>query len=288
MLDIQFEGYFQCRFATDPDPTDELRGISGPTFAVPGEPNLDRIIRLNDFKNIRYPRKQEEGVVVSGVLVDDVSVPHHPLLGAQVNLLGNPKFYQRNQIVNTEPLATIIEPFHLQFSGNDIEIDRVDLLDEVHPEYTYADIFLNPTLLNRRLNTFMIQSTVVAEATGIMNYEAYRVQRAKDLEELKKKTKDPVQQAGLQKRINSIHKDATHTGIMLAGTQFLGLIGQYKFDMNGPAKVSDPCNGIGGDIGFSQPWPLSFWMGAYDVDTMFGYMKGTLSIPFFPYENTSV
>ena len=62
MLDIQFEGYFQCRFATDPDPSDERRGVSGPTFAAPGEPDLERTIRFNDFQYLRYPRTQEDGV----------------------------------------------------------------------------------------------------------------------------------------------------------------------------------------------------------------------------------
>ncbi len=282
MLNIQFEGYFQCRFATDPDPTDDPRGISGPTFAGPGEPNFDRIIRLNDFQHIRYPRKQEDGVKVNQVLVNQTAVPDHPLIGGAVNLLGYPQFHQRNLIINEVPLETLIDPFHLQISGNDITIDRVDLLDVTHPEYNYSNIFLDPTLLKRRLNTFVIQSPIVAEATGIMNYEAYRKQRAVELQHLLEKTTDPTERASLEKRINFIHKDATHTGLMIASTQFLGLMGEYTFAMNGPATVSDPCNELGGEVGFSQPWPLNFWMGGYDVDTMFGYMKGTLSIPFHP------
>ena len=156
MLDIQFEGYFQCRFATDPDPSDERRGVSGPTFAAPGEPDLERTIRFNDFQYLRYPRTQEDGVKVTQILVDNVSVPHHPLVGGKVNLLGDPQFRQRNLIISEVALQTLIDPFILQISNNDICIERVDFLDMVHPEYTYADIFLNPTLMNRRLNTFAI------------------------------------------------------------------------------------------------------------------------------------
>ena len=40
-LDIIFDGYFQCRLATDPDPSNEQRGISGFTYSVAGETLLD-------------------------------------------------------------------------------------------------------------------------------------------------------------------------------------------------------------------------------------------------------
>ena len=43
---LKFNGWFQCRLATDPDPTDEPRGVSGYVRAVAGEPDLDRILRL--------------------------------------------------------------------------------------------------------------------------------------------------------------------------------------------------------------------------------------------------
>ena len=33
-LYLHFEGYFQCRLATDPDPTREPRGVSGYTYAL--------------------------------------------------------------------------------------------------------------------------------------------------------------------------------------------------------------------------------------------------------------
>lgn len=45
-LTAYFEGYFMCRIATDPDPTDEKRGLSGYTMALVGEDVLDQVIRL--------------------------------------------------------------------------------------------------------------------------------------------------------------------------------------------------------------------------------------------------
>src|SRR5690606_16465196 len=46
VLRIDFEGWFQVRLATDPDPSDEPRGVSGTTFALAGEPDFDRIVRF--------------------------------------------------------------------------------------------------------------------------------------------------------------------------------------------------------------------------------------------------
>lgn len=41
IIDVEFEGFFLCRLATDPDPSLEQRGISGFTMAVAGESLLD-------------------------------------------------------------------------------------------------------------------------------------------------------------------------------------------------------------------------------------------------------
>ena len=43
---LQFEGWFQCRLATDPDPTWEPRGVSGYTRAVGRESNFDGVLYL--------------------------------------------------------------------------------------------------------------------------------------------------------------------------------------------------------------------------------------------------
>ena len=56
-LTAYFQGYFMCRMATDPDPTDEKRGMSGYTMALSGEQNLDQVIRLQVGKN--YQEREE-------------------------------------------------------------------------------------------------------------------------------------------------------------------------------------------------------------------------------------
>lgn len=41
VLEIQFEGFWQCRLATDPDPSDEQKGLSGFTLSIAGETLLE-------------------------------------------------------------------------------------------------------------------------------------------------------------------------------------------------------------------------------------------------------
>ena len=60
LLELQFEGFFMCRIATDPDPTNEQLGVSGYTMALVKEDPLDQVIRLqadDEFvqKNLRAP-----------------------------------------------------------------------------------------------------------------------------------------------------------------------------------------------------------------------------------------
>lgn len=53
-LEIVFEGFWQCRLATDPDPSNEQRGITGFTYALVGETLLDNVFysQGKDIKNL--------------------------------------------------------------------------------------------------------------------------------------------------------------------------------------------------------------------------------------------
>ncbi|EAZ82069.1 hypothetical protein [Algoriphagus machipongonensis] len=60
ILDIIFDGYFQCRLATDPDPSNEQRGISGFTYSVAGETLLDPSIwsQAKDIEKAYGPKEE--------------------------------------------------------------------------------------------------------------------------------------------------------------------------------------------------------------------------------------
>ena len=125
LLEIHFEGYFMCRIATDPDPSNEHRGMSGYTMALPRETRLDQIIRLQvdeEFarKNARAPLHElgkEIGVRVVDARFDGATYAPAAaaLKDARVELLGKnqpfadgPVFESRNNIVgNADAMAGI-------------------------------------------------------------------------------------------------------------------------------------------------------------------------------------
>src|ERR671932_686177 len=123
MLNLNFEGWFQCRLATDPDPSDEPRGVSGWTFALAGEPDLDRVLRLQPHGAVPRVLSPPIGVFVTEVHVDGRKVARHALHGAAVDLLDNPVFDGRNGLGAEDGLEPIL-PFHLQVSGNEVTLAR--------------------------------------------------------------------------------------------------------------------------------------------------------------------
>ncbi|GAC1359528.1 MAG: hypothetical protein NVSMB42_18840 [Herpetosiphon sp.] len=289
MLYLDFQGWWQNRMSNDPDPSDEPRGVSGPTFACPGEPDLDRIIRLQNPVMPRYPHEHDIGVDVYQVSVDDPRaeggrrvLPEHPLMDAHVELLDGAKFDERNFVVLYQKMP--IDPFHLRIASVDeqIVIERVDLFDITQPGLSYEDVLLDePAMMLRRTIAVVPNSPVVAEATGVLDYAEHRRERRRQLEKLAEEESDRVKQAALQKRIRNLAKDDQGMAGTTAPAQlFLGLCGTYAFSINGPGRVLDPKERLGGKIGLSQDWPLQFWMGGFDVDTLCGYMRGTLAVTF--------
>jgi hypothetical protein len=293
MLQISFRGWWQFRMALDPDPNDEPRGISGPTVVLPAEPPFDGVIRLQDPVAPRYPHDSDIGVTVYQVGLDNPQapggiklLPDNPLIGARVNLLDNPTFAERGFVVLYQKMP--IEPFHLEIAGNGVLLRNNDLWDPTRPDLTYDEVAAyDPGLLERRAIAVQPQSPLVAGVTGIVDYAEYRKQRRIRLEERMQNSTDPQDKAGLAFRIRMLEKDdlvkgnTGLVGLTIPAQQFLGLCGFYAFPIQGTPEVQDPEHKLGGLIGTSQPWSISFWMGGYDVDSLTGYMMGTLTVPFY-------
>lgn len=284
MLTLHFEGWFQCRLATDPDPSDDPRGVSGPTFAVAGEPDLDRIIRFNDPVALRWPLSQI-GVCVTQVALGDATIPDHPLQGARVDLLNGAKFEGRNFLIagtGREP----IDPFVLQVSGGGITLRRNDFWDPIQAGSTGKDrdiLDVPAAMMDRRQPTFTMFSPEVAEATGIMDFPGFRQKRCAALQARRAQTSDPTECAALDRRIQALLNDGQDMpGVTGAAMIFLGVQEVFAFEINGVPSIDDPDGRLGGQVGISQTWPIRFWMGGFDTDTLTAYTKGTLSIPFFP------
>ena len=218
-LQLKFEGYFMCRIATDPDPTNEKRGLSGYTMALASEDPLDQTIRLqeDDYvrRNLRAPARKvlkapdvpipdlpstaERPVI--GVFVTSVLFDGKPwaagagMLGARVSLRGRdqgfpgPIFESRNSIVGSDDtMAFVVNPFHIHVERrtNDdqaFSLAAMDILDPADPNRRLWQID-RPEVYQRRLSTFMSGSSPeVLSKTGIYDFYAYFLDRRRYLAE---------------------------------------------------------------------------------------------------------
>ncbi len=262
MLILSFEGWFQVRLATDPDPSDEPRGVSGTTFALAGEPDFDRVVRFHDPV---APRSFGQKV---GVFVTEPAV----LAGAKVEMLDNPIFVNHNNVVTiseTEPM----DPFHLKISAGNFRLQRNDYWDPKNPSMTAFDA--PEAAMRRRLGVLGKDSVRAARVTGITDYVAYRRERLENLRRELETATDDIQKVALGKRVRELSKADDQYP-----TERLGYCMVYRFALNGDVRVVDPQGLLGGEPDPTRDWPLELWLGAYDSDTLCGYASGVLEVPF--------
>ena len=280
MFFINFAGFFQCRLATDPDPTDEKRGVSGYSFALAGEPDLDRVIRLH---NPVAPRSHspEIGVFVTSVALRNQVLPDHPLVGARFDLLDEPKFWMLNYILTMEAGLECIDPFIMKIEGNGITISRTDYLNPADPGMGLYDATIEQ--MQRRGGIFgnPLNPGTVMEVTGCATPKEYRLKRLAALKKDRESTSDPVALAALGKRISEIEWP-TPEDIDWSNrrTGALNGVERRQFQINGKdGLVYDPDQKLGVALDNDLEWPISFWNGVWDCDLLVGYMRGTLQIP---------
>jgi hypothetical protein len=266
MLVLKFEGWFQCRLSTDPDPADEPRGVSGFTFALPGEPDLDRIIRFQPPGTVQRSHCPDIGVYVTDVYENGTKSGNHPLARAQVDLLEEPKFLGENGIISQveEPIV----PFHIRVSGGGLLLSR-----------PHADVESFPF----HGNLFGKKATYcpgeVGEATGTWDTQAVwtarmeQLQRDHDAEG----PENPEKKAALQMRIKMFRNPNS----MFSMRKFFRGKVPYFIPLGGTPKIEDP-NGVLATINPAQPWSVDLWMGGWDTDALSGFVRGFLTIPFVP------
>lgn len=273
MLTLQFAGWFQCRLATDPDPTDELRGVSGFTFAMAGEPDLDRMIR---FHRPVAPRSHgpEVGVFVTGVANDGVPQSESPLVGATVDLLGEPKFESRNYVLRDSAQGPIV-PFIIRVEGGGTTIEREDLLFPEDPARSLHEIPTKSLARRGALLPMVTDRIRIANATGIVDPIAYRARRKALLEQDLEKAREPIERVALEVRI----RELAITDPRRLQVATLMVYNDYRFDIRGPARVDDPQGHLGATVDLDADWPIVFWLGAWDSDALTGHARGILSIP---------
>jgi hypothetical protein len=292
MLILDFEGYFQMRMATDPDPTDELRGVSGYTFAFCGEPDLDHLLHFQPDEPGVWERDfgpgggPKVGVVVTSAKRDGKDVPD--LVGGRIAFVDGMVVEHNGLLVRNDYF--IINPFRVTLTtGKALLLDRVDYLNPSNPGMPENEA--DSTMLKRRqATTFQSNSEEVAQATGLPNAANVtliqnRLNRKASLEALLASTpkKNAVKRAELESRIyelgiveqwwNLSQGTSGNRPIDRRAAQLALQLSGWNIDMNGAIAE----NRLGADERY--PWNISFWMGGWDGDAMCGYVRGEWTIP---------
>lgn len=301
LLELQYEGWFMCRIATDPDPTNEQLGVSGYTMALLDEPPLDQVIRLQpDAKTVLRDPARQMGIEI-GVTVRDVQydgAPYQPgldvFLGAPVALVGEtppfegPIFDSRNNITGSDDnMMFVVNPFELEIAGRGLKLRAVDFLNPVDPTQKIWQIEDPNTYVRRLPSAFTAQSFYVMSILRVFDQFTYFNDRLRFLRgriaqleaEKKPGRPDPERDAKIQALHTRIYQ------IEFWGDRVFNKMAfqlTYDFRVNGPQTVEGKKNALKGRIDTTHPWPVTFWFGGWDGDLLIGYMKGTLGIPFLP------
>ncbi len=303
-LTLEFDGYFMCRLATDPDPSNEERGRSGYTMALTDERPLDQIIRMqtDDYvrKHLRAPAggensdlRRDVGVSVKSVKLGGSAWPAgEHLIGAKVDLKGPDRttpgaiFESRNNIVGSDDsLAFVITPFDLvieKTGERPVTLRAIDHLCPGEPGKPDKPTWKieNPALYTRRFPTkFDPASLEVMQAISVFDgYEYFRVRReflTKQIAELARLLEGPGGDLLPLEQAKSRLYQLEFWGDRVINK--LGFRLEWEFDINGQQTVEGE---LGGRADIGQPWHVRMWCGGWDGDLLLGYLRGSLSMPF--------
>jgi hypothetical protein len=300
-----FRGWAQCRLATDPDPDYEPRGVSGYTFALPGEPDMTQIVYFqNGPEVIQRSFCPEIGVKVEGgyefetmeggpahqsFLNRTKIEPGHPVFGAKVDLLGNPRFDSRNSTLVYNGYG-VMNPFNLQVSNGPRSVSRRFYVDPKNPtddlhgikitdlqKYTVStDLSDIPDISNPSANplTATAGSPNMLLESGVLDAVAYRKERLKNLEGelaqvLADSPRDKIAIAALNKRIFELRIDEP----VNRRTQQMSTKVLLPYALNSEKAMLNSAVIPGG-----KPWSLEMWMGSWDADSLAFYVLGTVII----------
>ena len=258
MIELEFQGWFQCRLATDPDPYDEPRGVSGYVRAYADEPDLDRVIR---FQNPPFERSHcpEVGVRVTSVTINGRSDPQHPLVKASVDLIGDPVFEGRNGVV-AEDAFEPIWPFVLSVVSKDFRLERAIVAH--NPDYPFPEFFATPGGATPE---------EIRQVTGVPNLAAVWRDRATRLVEQLNGGVDEPHRTAISERLNFLRSGR--------GLGFFNASMTFGYALRSNAVIEDPSNLLVAKPDVIAPWNVNFWLGAWDADALCGFANGTLSIP---------
>ncbi len=274
-LTLGFSGWCLMRLATDPDPTDEPRGVSGYTFAFGDEPDLDRLVRFQPPAGLIRPNGEDWrfGVLVTNAIggTDDQELPD--LVGATVDLVGEPKMENRNWTL-TLPGQEPIVPFQLRIARADppLAIGRDGPLTAGNLAQATPD-----QIAVYSAQGFVAEPHTVGYATGI--WSSLTVARRR-LQWLQHRPSRGVGGTAVRAgRIAELQKAVADPSDRRIQARYF--IERFAFSLAGdPGTVAGDETALGGKLDVSAPWQVAFWIGAWDADLLSAFVQGSLTIPY--------
>jgi hypothetical protein len=264
-LVLEFEGWCSLRLPTDPDPSDEPRGVSGYTFAFAGEPDFDRVLNLQPRPGMSIRSHSPE----LGVKVTRASA--EAFKGARVDLLGGPIIENRNWTLTLPGFEPIV-PFHLQVAGDGVSLDRVAPLNPADPTQPLWQV--SQALLEAQGAQGMeYEPATVGDATGEWDPLGAVKARLAALQRDLEQEQDATARTALEGRIAELSFAVANPGDRRVLVR--NFVERFGFTMVGDATAS----GIDG-VDTSAPWRIDFWLGGWDPDVLCLYMKGALNVPY--------
>lgn len=295
---LAFKGWAQCRLSTDPDPSNSPRGVSGYTFALPGEPDFDQVIYFQNGPGVVHRSHcPKVGVCVTGgksfrtrvseatgrEAFDSEPVtigPSDPFFGAKVDLLGSPIFDSRNSTLVYNGYG-LISPFNLQISAKGVSVSRAWYVDPDNPTNDMESIAiadLTPYAMNfdandpPNPNDSTPGSANILLESGILDQVAYRRRRLTELEQelAESNPQDRNTVAALKKRIAELRIDDPvnrRTAQMGAKVLVPYNLNAKEIVVNG--KSTATC---------MAPWTMEMWLGGWDADSLQFFVLGTVNM----------
>ncbi|WP_164200406.1 hypothetical protein [[Micrococcus luteus] ATCC 49442] len=263
MIELRFSGWFQCRLATDPDPYDEPRGVSGYVHAYVGEPDLDRLLVFQDPPFTR-PLGPQVGVSINEVRLDGNLAVDHALIGARVTLLNGPKFEGRNGVIAGAGLEPVY-PFILEVTKGQFSLVRA--INPHDPEYPYPELYAAGV---------EDASEEIRDATGITDLASLWRERAITLRTKLTNLGEP-ERTGTAERAAFLERQIGAPGGGAA--RFFGARMRFTYELGSQLKLHDPEHWLASEeMAEPAPWPVHFWLGGWDADVLCGFIKGTATI----------
>ena len=264
MLSVTFAGWGHCRLATDPDPYDEPRGVSGYLRAYAGEPDLNRIIRFQDppFVRSHAPRI---GVAVKSISLDGQSVADHPLLDAQVHLLNDAKFEGRNGVIAEDGEEPIV-PFDFCIVKGADRLRRATVPSD--PRSPYREFKAKDIVFGDA--GFIERATGIASLVVVWNTRLDALQN-----ELA--AASPDDRPGREERIDFLRRNIAADGGV---ARFFSARMLWEYQLRSPVDpnaIAEPAF-LRGFKPTSEPWIIRFWIGGWDADAQAFFVGGTLEI----------